>query len=98
MDRAAKVALKMYPLDKFDGEIGDSMRAACFVGYAQAMYDLTLTWEDVKNLDHLLHDADFENGRAESLGKEILFDGDEGFYGKVLKRFNEQRKKELING
>lgn len=52
-----------------------------------------LTWEDVKNLDHLLNDVDFENARAEFLGKEIPFDGDEGFYGEVLKRFNEQRKK-----
>lgn len=53
--------------------------------------DLALTWEDVENLDYLLHDVDFENGRAVSLGKEIPFDGDEGFYGEVLKRFNEER-------
>lgn len=53
--------------------------------------DLALTWEDVKNLDYLLHDVDFENGRAVSLGMEIPFDGDEGFYGEVLKRFNEER-------
>lgn len=55
--------------------------------------DFALTWEDVKNLDYLLHDVNFENGWAEFSGKEIPFDGDEGFYGEVLKRFNEQRKK-----
>ena len=63
------------------------------VSHIEVKHDDALTWEDVKNLDHLLNDVDFENGRAEFLGKDIPFDGDEGFYGEVLKRFNEQRKK-----
>lgn len=58
--------------------------------------DLALTWQDMKNLDYLLHDVDFENGRAAFLGEEIPFDGDEGFYGEVLKRFNAKRNEKEI--
>lgn len=103
--RSNAAALKAYPpiyttvkrhAKRVQSELVDThepARAIFQQGYEKAEKDLALTWEDVKNLDYLLHDVDFENGRAVSLGKEIPFDGDEGFYGEVLKRFNEQRKK-----
>lgn len=40
MDKAAKVAVEKYPHGTFDGEIGDSLRAACAVGYMQAEKDM----------------------------------------------------------
>ncbi len=39
MDKATKVAVEKYPHGTFDGEIGDSLRAACAVGYMQAEKD-----------------------------------------------------------
>ena len=39
MDKATKVAVEKYPHGTFDGEIGDSLRAACAVGYMQAQKD-----------------------------------------------------------
>lgn len=64
-----------------------------YINIKQLTNAIALTCEDVKNLDYLLHDVEFENDRAAFLGKEIPFDGDDGFYGEVLNRFNEQRKK-----
>lgn len=55
--------------------------------------DLALTWEDMKKLDHLMNEVEFENNRALSVGEDIPYDSDESFYGEVLNRFNEQRKK-----
>lgn len=40
MDKAAKVAVEKYPHGTFNGELGDSLRAACAVGYMQAEKDL----------------------------------------------------------
>ena len=40
MDKATKVAVEKYPHGTFDGELGDSLRAACAVGYMQAEKDL----------------------------------------------------------
>ena len=39
MDKATKVAVEKYPHGTFDGEVGDSLRAACAVGYMQAEKD-----------------------------------------------------------
>lgn len=83
MDKATKVAAEKYPHGKFDGEVGDSLRAACAVGYMQAQKDLALTWEDVTDIHNLISEV-------MSLGP---FPNIETFYTIVLKRFNEQRKK-----
>ena len=93
MTKADKRALAYAKSHAYLGYDYDQTYDAVKYGYLQAEKDLALTWEDVKNLDYLLNDVNFENGRAEFLGKEIPFDGDEGFYEEVLKRFNEQRKK-----
>ena len=55
--------------------------------------NLALTWEDVKKLDCLLNDVAFENRKAETAGKDTPYESDESFYGEVLRRFNEIRKK-----
>jgi hypothetical protein len=48
MDKATKVAVEKYPHGKFDGELGDAMRAACAIGYMQAERDLG--WHSVKEM------------------------------------------------
>lgn len=40
MNKAEKIAVEKYPHGTFDGELGDSLRAACAVGYMQAERDL----------------------------------------------------------
>lgn len=40
MDKATKVAVEKYPHGLFDGELGDSLRAACAIGYMQAEKDI----------------------------------------------------------
>lgn len=68
-------------------------KAAYTSGYEQAEKDLALTWEDMKKLDNLMNEVEAENTNALIRGKNIPFDSDELFYGEVLERFNEQRKK-----
>ena len=89
MDRAARVALKMFPLDNFDGDIGDSLRAACTVGYIQAMHDLALTWEDVAIIITLyeqgIDNGDYQRYNEAEWMKEYSQD--------ILRKFNEIRKK-----
>ena len=55
MDKATKVAGEKYPHGKFDGELGDSLRAACAVGYMQAEKDIISIIES--RLSELLGDA-----------------------------------------
>lgn len=45
MDRATKVAVEKYPHGTFDGELGDSLRAACAIGYMHAEKDV---WERIE--------------------------------------------------
>lgn len=40
MTRAEQAAVEKYPHGTFDGELGDSLRAACAVGYYKAERDL----------------------------------------------------------
>lgn len=80
MDRATKVAGEKYPHGKFDGELGDSLRAACAVGYMQAEKDLALTREDVMFISQTVTPCPYTPGL-----KEICEE--------TLKRFNEWRKK-----
>lgn len=88
-EAAIKVAVKKYPHGMFDGEIGDSLRAACAVGYMQAVQDIALTWENVEKLVDLYEDVycDFScDGRGG-------YTNTKEHYEEVLRRFNEQRKK-----
>lgn len=93
MDKATKIAVEKYPHGTFDGELGDSLRAACAVGYMQAKKDLALMWEDMKALDHIMNEVEFSNIQAENVGKELPYPDDKAFYGEILRRFNEQREK-----
>lgn len=83
MDKATKVAVEKYPHGTFDGEIGDSLRAACAVGYMQAEKDLALTWEDVNLIDSIL--VDLQDEGVERYG------GLRQYYEEALKRVNEQK-------
>lgn len=56
-------------------------------GYEQAEKDLALTWEEAKKIVA----AFFYVVETELIGPVLM--EDEELYGKVLKRFNEQRKK-----
>ena len=84
MDKATKVAVEKYPHGTFNGELGDSLRAACAVGYMQAEKDLALTWEDVNLIDSIL--IDLQDEGVERYG------GLRQYYEEALKRFNEQKK------
>ena len=81
MDRATKVAVEKYPRGTFDGEIGDSLRAACTVGYMQAQKDLELTADEIRLI--------FNEVRF----KQAIYNTTEGCYQEVADWFNEQRKK-----
>ena len=81
MDKSIQVAVKKYPHGTFDGEIGDSLRAACAVGYMQAKKDLALTGEDIRNISKILHQLE-----AEDWCLELIFD-------EAARIFNEQREK-----
>ena len=85
MDKVTKVAVEKYPHGTFDGELGDSLRAACAVGYMQAEKDLALTWEDIQAIIHIFF----------LVSREEQFQGTEPpyFCEEVLRRFNEQRRK-----
>lgn len=88
MDRATKVSVEKYPHGTFDGEVGDSLRAACAVGYMQAEKDLALTPEDIKRIVDIYDEClslTFEEGKPAYESEE--------FYAEVLRRFLEQREK-----
>ncbi len=55
MTRAEQAAVEKYPHGTFDGELGDSLRAACMVGYQKAEKDLALTIEDIELLHTFLY-------------------------------------------
>lgn len=88
MDKATKVAVEKYPHGKFDGDIGDSLRAACVVGYMQAEKDLALTWEDVATLIRLC-----EQVKTEWWFRDMKGIGTQKHFEEVLRRFNSQREK-----
>ena len=79
MDKASKVAVEKYPHGTFDGEIGDSLRAACAVGYMQAEKDLALIPEDMGVIFNLVRDL------------QSKYSATEGCYAEALRMFNEQR-------
>ena len=85
MDKATKVAVEKYPHGTFGGEIGDSLRAACAVGYMQAERDLALTLEDIVRLNLLIMGMEAEGYNDGYKTRP--------FYEEVLRRFNEQYRK-----
>lgn len=85
MDKATKIAVEKYPHGTFDGEIGDSLRAACAVGYMQAEKDLALTLEDIVRLNLLIMGMEAEGYNDGYITRP--------FYEEVLRRFNEQYRK-----
>ena len=89
MDKATKIAVEKYPHGTFDGEIGDSLRAACAVGYMQAEKDLSLTWEDVmfisQTVTEIINSIPDKPCPYTPGLKEICEE--------TLKRFNKQKKK-----
>lgn len=85
MDKATKVAVEKYPHGTFDGELGDSLRAACAIGYMQAKKDLALTLGDMSIIDEICTEM--------RLHTDWPLKGQGDFYEEVLRRFNEQRKK-----
>lgn len=84
MDKATKVAVEKYPHGTFDGELGDSLRAACAVGYMQAEKDLALTWENIKEIFTIACLIEENRDCPRPLSKE--------YCEEILKRFNETRK------
>ena len=77
MDKATKVAVEKYPHVTFDGEIGDSLRAACAVGYMQAQKDLALTKEDVRAIFNLVRELQVKYYATEGCLQEVadIFNG-----------------------
>ena len=64
------------------------LRNACQRGYEQAEKDLTLTWEDIKNIDNIVVDM--------ARNTDWPLRGQEVFYTEVLQRFaklKEEKKK-----
>ena len=88
MDKATKVAVEKYPHGTFDGEIGDSLRAACAVGYMQAEKDLSLTWEDVRAIVTIA-----DSMLTHTAWDAIDWPDEQKYYEEVLRRFNSQREK-----
>ena len=84
MDKATKVAVEKYPHGTFDGELGDSLRAACAVGYMQAEKDLALTWEDMRTIASIFHSM---------MADMTVDDSVEDRYKEVLHRFQEYKNK-----
>lgn len=88
MDKATKVAVEKYPHGTFDGEIGDSLRAACAVWYMLAENDLALTLEDVKAIVTIA-----DSMLTHTAWDAIDWPDEQKYYEAVLRRFNEQKKK-----
>ena len=89
MDKATKVAVEKYPHGTFGGELGDSLRAACAVGYMQAEKDLALTWEDVAILI-TIYEAGIENGDYRRYNEAEWM---KEYSQDILRKFNKIRKK-----
>ena len=68
MDKAIQVAVEKFPHGLFDGEVGDSMRAACAIGYMQAERDLG--WHSV-------------NESLPPMNEEVIVLTDD-FHGKIV--------------
>lgn len=98
MDKATKVAVEKYPHGTFDGELGDSLRAACAVGYIQAEKDITDRARFSSGMDG------FYYGRGYKQAEEDVWDRIEKYLsernptdfatvGWILKNIEEYKKK-----
>lgn len=92
MDKATKVAVEKYPHGTFDGPLGDSLRAACAVGYMQAEKDLALSWEDIQTILNIENDIFHECCDSNILIINKYPKG-EYYYGEILRRFQELKNK-----
>lgn len=88
MTKAEQTAVEKYPHGTFDGEIGDSLRAACIVGYMQAEKDLALTIQDLELLHTFLYAV--KNNKQGVFTFTRLADEQ---YQRVLDRFNKTRER-----
>ena len=82
MTKAEKVAVTSYPHGVFQGEEGDSLRAACMLGYGQAEKDLALTWEDMRAIYEIFDAIDGEHKSTFNIGIQKYFD-------EALRRYQE---------
>lgn len=87
MTQAEECAVKHYPHDKFQGELGDSLRFAVMQGYKQASKDLALSIEDIERLHTFLYAV--KNNKSGCFTFTRLSDEQ---YQEVLKRFNAVKK------
>ena len=102
MSKAEERALEVYPpklvtySDLFGEETLDDngLKRTVFIeGYHQAEQDLKLTWEDVKLLQDISGEVFAEVARG-SVDYYQIYPTQQSFLEEVLKRFNEERKKE----
>ena len=88
-DKATKVAVEKYPHGTFDGELGDSLRAACAVGYMQAQKDLELTWQDIAKII-TIYEQELEEGNISRYGEAKDL---QPYCERILEKFNELKQK-----
>ena len=84
MTKAEKFAVKIYPHGVFQGEEGDSLRAACMLGYGQAEKDLALTEDDIRTIVKIHYNLVFKDETGILVGDAVK---------ETLRRFNELKAK-----
>ena len=94
MSKAEKAAIEHgYRRGSYPEYSADRVRQAFISGYQQAEKDLELTWEDVKLLQDISGEVFAEVARG-SVDYYQIYPTQQSFLEEVLKRFNEERKKE----
>ena len=88
MDKATRVAIEKYPHSKFEGTLGDSLRAACAVGYMQAEKDSALTVHDIFIIHSQIYAV--QNNKTGVFTMRKMPDEQ---YQEILDKFNEWRNK-----
>lgn len=99
-EEAEQRALEAYPVlmcyndfQMAEEDINKPLRKIYQEGYHQAEQDLKLTWEDVKLLQDISGEVFAEVARG-SVDYYQIYPTQQSFLEEVLKRFNEERKKE----
>lgn len=86
--------MEAYPHNVYSSTLGDSLRAACMIGYHRAEEDLALTWEDVQQIVTI---ADATLSRWLDEHRSTNFDSDEellkSYYREVLEKYNKENDK-----
>ena len=72
MTKAEKRAVEAYPHDVFQGEIGDSLRAAYMLGYTHAEKDLALIPEDMGVIHQLVRKLQYKYSAVQGCYEEAL--------------------------